>query len=173
MENLDIVEKDYLAGKVHILPAYTRSALQEDYRPKLSRLEQARQTVREQQGVDNMNREKARDAIKGLQRDFGKARLQEVLEKLAENEYEALKLHFEEANKANPLFRRWLKRGFEHPVVQSLFRAFAGEKLLSEPAEGEFSRFASSQGADLAALYAEAGLRDEPSTHSPSIGQAL
>ncbi|MCP5420358.1 MAG: replication initiation protein [Gammaproteobacteria bacterium] len=166
MENLDIVEKDYLSGKVLVLPAYTRSALQEDYRPKLSRLERVSQVEKGRTDEVAVNRDEAKDTLEGLQRDFRKARLQKVLEELPAHEYESLKLHFEESNKSNPLFRRWLKRGFEHPVMQSLFRAFASEKLLKEPEEDEFVRFAESQAVNLAALRAEAGVVEEaPPSH--------
>lgn len=178
-ENLDIVESDYLAGKVQVLPAYTRSALREDYRPKLSRLEQSRQpsnkaigtnVAEESDNTETINSDNARDMLESLQRDFRKARLQALLEKLPAPEFDLLRMQFEETNKANPLFRRWLKKGFDHPVIQSLFRAFASEKLLKEPAESEFSQFADAQGIDLESLRSEAGAASDSPPHSLPLG---
>ncbi|MEZ5583434.1 MAG: replication initiation protein [Candidatus Competibacteraceae bacterium] len=158
MENLDIVERDYLAGKVQTLPAYTRSALQADYRPKLSRIEQAQHqgavSVREQ----TLKREKASEALEHLQRDFRRARLQAALEQISPQEHEVLRTRFQEANQSNPLFRRWFRQGFDHPVIQSLFRAFVSEELLTETDEDEFDHFVNEQGYELNTLRREAGV---------------
>jgi plasmid replication initiation protein len=158
MENLDIVERDYLAGKVQTLPAYTRSALQADYRPRLSRIEQAQHQGTVSAREQTLKREKASEALKHLQRDFRRARLQAALEQTSPQEHEVLRTRFQEANQANPLFRRWFKQGFDHPVIQSLFRAFASDELLTDPDEGEFIHFVSEQGYDLNTLHQEAGM---------------
>jgi plasmid replication initiation protein len=157
--NLEIVEHDYLAGKVDNLPGYTIAALKADYRPKQIPFEV--EQARKKQEVDTQakNRAEAQVQLNSLEREFSRWRLQNALDGLTEAERQSLVERFQEANKTNLILRRFLKRGLEHPAVQSLFRVFASKALLLEtPSDDEFIAYAAAQGHDLRALRRTAGL---------------
>jgi hypothetical protein len=85
--------------------------------------------------------------------------LHALLDGLTEAERQSLVAHFQEANKTNLVLHRFLKYGLEHPVVQSLFRAFASKALLLEtPNDDEFTAYAAAQGHGLRALRRAAEL---------------
>jgi uncharacterized membrane protein YheB (UPF0754 family) len=79
-------------------------------------------------------------------------RLQQALDGLSGQAWEALQQRFLQHYQDNRFLQRWIKQGFEHRVVQSLFRAFAAEELLREPREGEFEAFVVSRGEELASF---------------------
>jgi hypothetical protein len=141
-QNLDTVERDYQAGKVTNLPAYTAAALQNDYRPRATALE-AEQAERE---CSRRNAKLSREAQaqqaaqrERLRGEFDKQRLQQALDRLSGEELNALEKRFEQIHKGNPIFRKWFKDGYQNPVIQSLFRAFASDELLAECTEAEFT----------------------------------
>jgi hypothetical protein len=129
IQNLDVVEKDYQAGKVESLSAYTLAALKEDYRPKQAAYEAkpAERKALEAQAKEEQQR------LETQKRELEAQRLQQALDALSEQELQELQKRFLEHHKSNRLLRRWLKQGFEHKVVQGLFRAFAAELLFQEP----------------------------------------
>lgn len=130
-QNLDIVEKDYQAGKIENLPAYTHSAMKEDYRPRLT----SAQSTTIKRKASHKTKAEELDKVRMQQeledRENRRQRLQQALDGLTEQEKDSLQKRFLEHHRSNPLLKRWLKQGFEHRVVQSLFRAFAAEQLLA------------------------------------------
>ena len=154
---LKVVERDYLAGKIENLPAYTVAAIKDDYRNRLLPVEitevspaSAVETAQEQR------RESACRQLEHLSREFEKEKLQHALECLSAADRASLEERFLEAHKDNLAFRKWLKRGFQHVAVQSLFRVFASKELLAATEESEFADFVAARGYELAVLKREA-----------------
>jgi hypothetical protein len=87
-----------------------------------------------------------------LRKEFERHRLEQALDGLSQQNVKALRQQFLKHHEGNCFFERWIKQGFEHRVVQSLFRVFAAEVLLKEPKEGEFEAFVRSQREDLTLL---------------------
>lgn len=142
--NLDIVERDFQAGKVVNLPAYTAAALKNDYRPKQSTLETEQTEKEHRQQEEKIRQQEAachEEELQHQRREFDRQRLQKALEQLTQEQRSALEQRFESTHKGNLLFRKWFKQGYKHPVIQSLFRAFASQELLGEAEEAEFDLF--------------------------------
>jgi hypothetical protein len=78
--------------------------------------------------------------------------LQQALGRLSEAEEKDLQNRFLQKQKGSRFFARWMKEGFEHRVVQALYRSFAAEELLCEADEEELQTFAKGRGEDLVAL---------------------
>lgn len=146
VQNLDIVECDYQAGKVANLPAYTAAAIKDDYRSKLSMLEiehAEKERLRESEARRQQEAAKCAEEKTQLRRKFDQQRLDQVFNRLSPEQRNALEKRFESAHAGNPVFRKWFGQGYEHPVIKSLFRAFASQELLSESKteEAEFAIF--------------------------------
>lgn len=159
LENLAVVEKEYLAGKVDNLPGYTMAALRQDYRPKVIPFEQE-QTRRQQNAkVEKQQHEQAKVQLEQFEREFSRRRLQQALDALTIEERERLEGRFREAYTGNLIYQKWGKDGLTHPVIQSLFRAFASQELLPETvSEPELATCAADLGLDLVALRIAAGM---------------
>lgn len=149
LENLEIIEHAYLAGKVENLPAFTKAALKKDYRPKLSPIEAIHLNSKQDNKAHQEQHQKIQQQLESLQIQFEKYRLEEALKKLSEGEINALKEEFMRHYEHHSLFRKWILKGWENPIVQGLFRNFAVEKLLTKPSESEFATFITKQGYDL------------------------
>lgn len=158
--NLEIVEHDYLAGKVDNLPGYTIAALKADYRPKQISFEVEQARKKQEADTQAKNRTEAQAQLNSLEREFSRWRLQNALDSLTEAARRSLETHFWDANKTNLILRRFLKHGLGHPVVQSLFRAFASKALLLEtPSDDEFTAYAAAQGYELDTLRRVASVK--------------
>lgn len=132
---LDVVERDFRAGKVENLPAYTCAALQQDYRPKRAPREQeqaaAKAARRQQQSAaaqqETADEEEAQKRTKALDT---------ALAALSPQQRQALEAEFAAAiaNGTTPgaalLQEQFRFAGFENIGVQCLFRSFVRERLL-------------------------------------------
>lgn len=140
-ENLNVVEKDYQAGKVKDLPRYTAAALRDDYRPRKSPHEAA-QTSRKQAIKARSVQSRQKDAgLEALKKEFEYYRLEQAINGLSKSAIEDLQQRFLKHYESNRFFQRWIKKGFDHRVVQSLFRTFAAAELLEKPEKDEFEAF--------------------------------
>ena len=150
--NLDIVDRDYQAGKVKNLPAYTVGAIKTDYRPTKIDYEikqaEKKQAAKKQIAIT----EQADERLQALQGEFQSHRIQQALEQLSQEREKALRERFMQKQKGDRFFARWMKEGFEHRVVQALYRSFAAEELLEEPTDDEFEGFVQYKGEDLKTL---------------------
>lgn len=155
-ENLAVVERDYLAGKVDHLPGYTVAALKHDYRPRATPFEAAQTSQRQAAQTRREQRAQAQAQLQRLQSDWDRRRLQAALDGLTAAEREALESRFRDTYTGNPIYQRWGKDGLTHPVMQSLFRAFASQELLTEASEADLAVLAAGAGCDLQALRAAA-----------------
>jgi hypothetical protein len=151
-ENLDVVERDCQAGKVKDLPRYTAAGLRDDYRPRQSPHEAAQ--IRRKQAVKTHASQIQQEQmhLEALKKEFERYQLEQALNGLSKQATEALRQYFLKKYENNRFFQRWIKQGFEHRVVQSLFRAFAAAELLKKPGEGEFETFVKNRGENLASL---------------------
>ena len=156
LENLAVVERDYLAGKVDNLPGYTVAALKHDYRPKATPFEAAQTGQRQSAQTRREQRAQAQAQLQRLQSDWDRRRLQAALDGLTAAEREALESRFRATYTGNPIYQKWGKDGLTHPVMQSLFRAFASQELLTEASEVDLAVFAAGAGCNLQALRAAA-----------------
>jgi hypothetical protein len=148
-ENLEIVADMLARGAIKkTLRAATLDALRTDYRPYKAPYE-VEQEVRQSEDKKALKEceEKERNAAKRerLRREFDTRRLQMALARLTNEEHEALKKRFEIAHRSNPIFRKCFNKGYEHPIIQSLFRAFASQQLLGEFQDSEFETFVKAQ----------------------------
>lgn len=141
-DNLKVIDRDYQAGKVKNLPAYTLAALKNDYRPKKSpyEIKQAEQKASAKKKAEWAKH--AHDRLEALQRDFQRHRMQEALDRLSPEESQDLKDRFLQKQKDNRFFARWMEKGFESRTVQALYRSFTAEELLPKASEEEFQAFA-------------------------------
>lgn len=149
IENLEIIEPTYLAGKVESLPAFTKAALKADYRPKLSPIELTQLNSKQNNKTHQEQFQQAQQQLESLQVQFEKYRLEEALQKLSKEEMNTFKEEFIRHYEHHFLFRKWILKGWENPIVQGMFRNFAVEKLLTKPSESEFTTFVNNQGYDL------------------------
>ena len=131
-EILDLVEFEYRAGKIRNLPAYTIKALQNDYRPKpVTIAEDVSKAEREKLQAES-NRQQAQDVLKSLETDYYRQRLDTALSELSNSAQEALEQDFWDAHKGNVLVKKFRKQGIGHPVVNSVYRAYAKARLLGD-----------------------------------------
>ena len=159
LDNLAVVEKEYLAGKVDNLPGYTVAALKHDYRPKAAPFEQEQNHQKQKAKVQQQQRQQAKAQREQLEREFSHHRLERALAALTVGEREHLERRFRETYTGNPIYQKWGKDGLTHPVIQSLFRAFASKALLPEAAtEAELAAYVAGLGQDLSALRVASGL---------------
>jgi len=156
-DNLDIVDRDYQAGKVKNLPAYTIAAIKADYRPTINVYE-TKQAEKKQAAKKQAERaQQAHERLEVLRNEFQSHRLQQALDHLSQEKEKNLRDRFMQKKKGDRFFARWVKEGFKHRVVQALYRSFAAEELLEKPTDEEFMDFVQDKGEDLKALQKTAG----------------
>jgi len=144
--NLEIVERDYKAGKVKNLPAYIVSALKADYRPKVTPIEVAEQEKKKTKKQAEQKRILEKQRLEQLRNEFEIKRLQDALGRMDSSERGAFEKRFQEAYEGDVVYRKWKGEGMDHPIIQSLFRAFASKELLKESTpEEEFKAFVNRQ----------------------------
>jgi hypothetical protein len=133
------VERDFRAGKVENLAAYTLAALKTDCRRKTAPREQqqaARKATKRQErdAAERAEAEREREA------QTAHRALSEALAALSPAQRQALEAEFIAALEAGRLpgaavlKEQYEKSGFESIIVQSMFRGFARERLLSAAA---------------------------------------
>lgn len=133
---LDVVERDFNAGKVENLPAYTCAALRKDFRPKPSARERAQTAAKaalkqQQAAAQEQLAAEERDALaaaRALNAALAALDPQEL--KLLEGEF-ATVIAAGTLPGAEILKEQFLMKGFESVIVQSMFRNFARERLLA------------------------------------------
>lgn len=134
-ENIAVAERDMAAGKVNNLPAYLVAALRQDYRPaKGAKAMLPQQVVALEQTPENTPPEMTEER---LRTQLLAARLQAALDQLTPAERKALEadyvLHLEQGNsfEARLILGLYRKNGLGSKIVESHFRAFARERLVS------------------------------------------
>lgn len=175
-EILNLVERDFMAGRIEKLPAYTFAAIRDDYRPRKSLYEYQRQAQNELRLVQRRRLEEIICIIEALRVEHEKQVLNQALQRLADEQRAALEHDFlRERGRDAIIAPFYRKAGFAHPVVKGAFLAFAKHRLIAEDAKVGLHAFASARGHDLVALEQEvnmlkATLRD--SDGSRAKGQA-
>lgn len=139
--NLDVVERDYHAGRVRDLPRYTASAFKEDYRPKRSPYEVAAEKKKRLRKDAMEHHKREQEELEALRNEFEAMRLENALRRMSSKEKRHLEARFRDEHSGNPLFQKWGNEGIEHPVIRSLFRVFAARNLLEAPTEEMFAAF--------------------------------
>ncbi len=151
MGNLDIVERDYKAGKIAKgLPAYTYAALKNDYRPKKSLVEQKLEEQKKSRKQMQEKKQQQLERLDALRKEFEAERIQEALQDMNDSEQKRFNERFQEKFKGDMVYKRFQDMGMDHPVVQSLFRSFARNELLSEATDQEFTEFINEKDLDQA-----------------------
>lgn len=136
---LAIVERDFRAGKVENLAAYTLAALKADYRPKPAPRQLARTAAR---AARREQHDLAEQAVAERDREDQAARqaLKETLDALPSARRQALRAEFVAAIDAGTLpgakvlKEQYESAGFDSFIVQSMFFGFARERLLPQAA---------------------------------------
>ena len=148
-DNIAVVERDLIAGKVHNLPAYLLAALREDYRtPALDEPDSAHAASGSQPDRAPAAR------LDEWRTRFLTMRLQAALERLTPVERELLERDYVtrlgQGNgfEARLLLGLYRKNGLNSRMVESHFRAFARERLVGDLDETEFAAYVSQQVAE-------------------------
>jgi hypothetical protein len=136
---LAIVERDFRAGKVENLAAYTLAALKADYRPKPAPRQLARTAAR---AARHEQQDLAEQAVAERDREAQAARqaLKDALDALPPARRQALRAEFVAAIDAGSLpgakvlKEQYESAGFDSFIVQSMFFGFARERLLPQAA---------------------------------------
>lgn len=145
-DNIAVVERDLIAGKVHNLPAYLLGALREDYRTPVQS-EPAPVSVTG--GVHPVRVPATR--LDDLRTRFLTLRLQVALERLSPVERELLERDYVarlgqgDGFEARLLLGLYRKSGLNSRMVESHFRAFARDRLVGDLDETEFAAYVSQQ----------------------------
>jgi Initiator Replication protein len=155
-EILSLVKRDFLAGRVEKLPAYTFAAIKEDYRPRKTPYELQREAQNELRLAQRRRFEEIMCTIDRLRAEYEKEVLNHALQHLPSAERIALEHDFvRERGRDVIIARFYRKAGFDHPVVKGAFLAFAKQRLITDEAKAELCAFASARGHDLVALEQE------------------
>jgi len=153
-DNIAVVERDLVAGKVQNLPAYLLVALRKDYRPVAARIGVA---STDSAGVPELIECRQPREVLSLDRlrtQFLTVRLQAALERLDPVEREALErdyiVRLERGNsfEARLILGLYRKSGLNSRIVESHFRVFARERLIGVLDDTEFAAYAALQGYD-------------------------
>lgn len=149
-ENLDIVEKNCRAGKVTKVPAYTMTAIKEDYRPKKSFLEEEQETE-EKQTKAQQEQKRRQEVFEKLNIELEANRLEAAIDKLPVAKRKTLDKEFLESLQGNPngaiALKSYKKKGLGSIMVKSVFNVFARDRLIKAPAnQKELKAFIKSKG---------------------------
>lgn len=148
-DNIAIVERDLIAGKVHNLPAYLLAALREDYRTTAYD-----QPVAPVAPVAPNRAESSKipaTRLDGPRTQFLADRLQAALARLTPAERERLegdyvaRLEQGDGFESQLILGLYRKSGLNSKIVESHFRVFARERLIGELNEAEFVAHAAQQ----------------------------
>lgn len=150
MANLDVVERDYKAGKVDGLPAYTYTALKKDFRPKKSPVEQVREEEKKSEKLRLEQEKQEQERLETLKNEFIANRIQEALRKMSDSERQRFEKRFHQEHEKNMIYRTVREKSMDSPVLQCLFRVFAKNELLTEDLDREFAEFINEKDLDRA-----------------------
>ena len=156
-EILDLVERDYQAGKIDNLPAYTISALREDYRPKRTVYEQTLEDSQELRATQVRRLEELQELLSKLRSEFDRQVLQQAIEGLTKDQRKELEDAFLDGVRRDGNFigKFLSKGGLENRVVKGAFLAFAKKRLVRSSERADFERFLQGKGLDLFAMEHE------------------
>jgi len=144
-DNIAVVERDLIAGKVRNLPAYLLAALREDYRPAAPLQLASAEPAKAASAAECAETPEARR--ERLRTQFQAERLRAALEGLTHVEREALErdyitgLERGEGFEGRLILGLYRKGGLKSKIVESHFRAFARERLIGALDEAEFSAY--------------------------------
>lgn len=133
---LEVVERDFKAGKVENLPAYAYAALRKDYRPKPAPREAERaaaQAARRQQKTaaeEQTLQEEQEAAAASKALNTALTQLQPLERQQLEHEFVAA-IAAGALPGAKVLKEQFDQAGFDSIIVQSIFRGFARERLIA------------------------------------------
>ncbi len=139
-ENIAVVERDLVAGKVHNLPAYLLAALREDYRSveARSQLKDGKYDANCSRGLSHADSSGGLAATQEQQlstRSLAK-QLQAALDGLTPQEQTLLERDYvlqlgqSDGFESHLILKLYQKNGMNSKVVESHFRAFARERLI-------------------------------------------
>ena len=135
-ENLKVVEKNSQAGKVAKVPAYTMTALKEDYRPKKTFLDEEKEAKGKEVKVAREQKNRL-EIFHNTKIELETQRLETALEKLSEEERETLEKDFLLSVRGNGngamLLKYYKEKGFNSIVVRSVFNVFVKDRLIKSP----------------------------------------
>jgi hypothetical protein len=145
-ENIAYVEKEQEAGKVKKLSAYLVRAIEEDYRPKKTRVE----LRKEAEAAEQRKREEESRAKKEEEKEWNQFRAERVREHFAAlpPEEQELRRHaFAEdlRHKDVFLYRHYRKEGLGSRLVESKFFQGVRDELLSTPEETDIAAYLKTQ----------------------------
>lgn len=140
-ENLNLVEQQYLAGKVENLPAYTLTALKTDYRPKVSPYEAARSAEKKEKKNRLAEEKRQQEKLERIRNEWEAEVFTQKLNRMAAGQREELERRFEEETAVNPLYQKYQEAGMKSPVIKSLFRGFAYRHLMADVKDEEFAAY--------------------------------
>ena len=125
------MERNFAAGKVDNLPAYTVAALERDYRPKISPYEtdQVNKKNDRRRAIIEQAQRKEQEEKEKNEREA--ADLKRRIESMSGNEREAFEARFQEEYRRHPLFLKWKEAGMDNPVMKGMFLSFAYRELMS------------------------------------------
>lgn len=150
--NLDVVERDYQAGKVKDLPRYTVAAINADYRPKKTRYELALEEKKSSRKRSIERQKIEHEKMEALRNEFDEKRLNNALQAMSSTERSTFEAQFREEHSGNVLYHKWGDQGLDNPVIRSLFRGFAYRKLLTPATEEMITAYAQERGGESASL---------------------
>lgn len=145
-DNIAVVERDLVAGKVQNLPAYLLVALRKDYRPVAARIGTA--SADSAGSPDLIECHESGVSLDRLRTQFLTMRLQAALDRLEPVEREALErdyiVRLERGNsfEARLILGLYQKSGLNSKIVESHFRVFARERLVGIVDDAEFAAYA-------------------------------
>lgn len=153
VENLEIVEKYCRAGRVAKVPAYTMTALKEDYRPKKTFLDEEKEAA-DQKAIAKREKERRQEAFEKLKTELEASRLESALNELSDEDRNTLEKEFLESMRGKAHGTMVLKyhkeKGLGSIIVRSIFNVFARERLIKAPiTQNEMKEFLRSKGQKL------------------------
>ncbi|MBI4665225.1 MAG: replication initiation protein [Nitrospinae bacterium] len=129
MENLDVVEKQCRSGRVQNVPAYTVTAIREDYRPRKTFI-QAEMAAKEAEKKKARTKKAREEILKRLLDEFDAKSLEKAIHVLKPKEKEKLQGDFLQHVRGESFLSQYYARnGFENMVVKGAYFAFAKERL--------------------------------------------
>ncbi|CDH45922.1 replication initiation protein [Candidatus Contendibacter odensensis] len=150
-DNIAVVERDLVAGKVQNLPAYLLVALRKDYRPAAVRI---RTASADSAGSPELieSHESPGISLDRLRTQLLTMRLQAALDRLDPAERTALErdyiVRLEQGNgfEARLILGLYRKSGLNSKIVESHFRVFARERLVGILDDAEIAAYAALHG---------------------------
>lgn len=149
-ENLEAVERNCRAGKVAKVPAYTMTALKEDYRPKKTFLDDEKE-AKSTEVKAAREKERRLEIFNKTKTELETQRLETALGKLSAQERNKLEKDFLESIRAKEkksiVLEYYNEKGFNSIVVRSVFNLFAKDRLIkSSITQKELKAFIKSKG---------------------------